>query len=420
MVHANSNSFVRSSGASPANTSLVIGAPNLAAIIAALIHTTLVSNEYNAHRFPTNSVGLLRALFAFSCLFGILGNVVHGLAVDVGSVPLAVLGRFLFGFSSAEILHRQLVGACVPSHVVAQSARLVHSRISGLLCGILLGVTMEVVPFTVRSIGIRWMQTSSWLMVTFWLVHFVRVLVHFREIDLRQANEIINGTIDASETHGDNLPDDYDYDSDSSDSHRVGSPSFLYSSGSGGALRSEDPFHKAYGGAEDPSGRLDLDELPEPESPVDEKRKGGPWRQIGTFASRTRKLLQYSTGIPISLFIVVYTNCALELYLSGTSVIGCRYFGWSGIKSGLFLFALGSTIMPLNFICEFIARRYEDRTILRVGVVEVFRFISVCLCWSHLCHVLSAISPCCLLWPFWHSQLCELIFASPTRTQAAL
>ena len=222
MVHANANSFVRSTGASPAYTSLVIGAPNLAAILAALIHTMLISNEYNAHRFPTNSVGLLRALFAFSCFFGILGNVVHGLAVDFSSVPLAVLGRFLFGFSSAEILHRQLVGACVPSHVVAQSARLVHSRIAGLLCGILFGVIMEGIPFTVRSIGIRWMQTSSWLMVTVWLIHFIRVLVHFREVDLRSDNEIINSPIDSSDV-GDRSTIDEIYDSDSSDSHRVGS-----------------------------------------------------------------------------------------------------------------------------------------------------------------------------------------------------
>lgn len=104
MVHATANSFVRSSGASSAFTSLVIGAPNLAAIIMALIHTMLVSNEYNAHRFPTDSVGLLRVLFALSCFFGIVGNVIQGMAMDIGSVPLAVLGRFLFGFSSAEIL----------------------------------------------------------------------------------------------------------------------------------------------------------------------------------------------------------------------------------------------------------------------------------------------------------------------------
>ena len=324
----------------------------------------LISNEYNAHRFPTNSVGLLRALFAFSCFFGILGNVVHGLAVDFSSVPLAVLGRFLFGFSSAEILHRQLVGACVPSHVVAQSARLVHSRIAGLLCGILFGVIMEGIPFTVRSIGIRWMQTSSWLMVTVWLIHFIRVLVHFREVDLRSDNEIINSPIDSSDV-GDRSTIDEIYDSDSSDSHRVGSPSLLYPATSGGSLESEDAFRKAYGGHEDASGHP-LEEHDDPEPPVQEIRKGGLWRPVGTFATRTRKLLQYNAGIPISLFIVVYANCALELYLSGTSVITCRYFGWSGIKSGLFLFALGLTIIPLNFVCEFIARRYEDRTILRV------------------------------------------------------
>ena len=45
-------------------------------------------------------------------------------------------------------------------------------------------------------------------------------------------------------------------------------------------------------------------------------------------------------------------------------------FAWSGVKSGLFLGLLGVTITPLHFVCEFIARRYEDRTILRVSYVD--------------------------------------------------
>jgi len=325
VVHANANSFVRSSGVSSAFTSLVIGAPNLAGILTAFVHTMLVSKEYNAHRFPTNSVGLLRALFAVSCFFGILGNVLHGLAVDAGSVPLAVLGRFVFGFSSAEVLHRQLVAACVPSHVVAQSARLVYARITGLLSGILLGVFIEAVPFTVRSIGVRWLQTSSWLMVTLWLIHFIRVLVHFRAVDLRSDKEIINGSTEENEVEDENQIKS-GYDSDSSDSHRVGSPSFLYQTSSGGTIHSEDPFKKAYGGSADESGHpIDMDETERIEPPIQEKgRSVGLWHPLWTFVRRTRKLLRYNVGIPISLFIVLYTNYAIELYLSGTSVITCR------------------------------------------------------------------------------------------------
>ena len=157
------------------------------------------------------------------------------------------------------------------------------------------------------------------------------------------------------------------YDSDSSDSHRVGSPSFLYQSSSGGGLQSDDTFHKAYGGSPDESGHPpETDDTQKLDIPVQETGKRGVLRPVRIFCVRTRKLLRVSVGIPISLFIVLYANYAIELYLSGTSVITCRYFGWSGVKAGLFLGVLGATILPLHYLCELIARRYEDRTILRV------------------------------------------------------
>lgn len=207
-------------------------------------------------------------------------------------------------------------------------------------------------------------------MVTLWLIHFIRVLVHFRAVDLRSDNEIISGSMEPNDADGQNK-NEPGYDSDSSDSHRVGSPSFLYQTSSGGALHSEDPFRKAYGGNADESGHPhDVEETERVEPPAQAKRRG-LCRQLRTFVGRTRKLLRYNVGIPISLFIVLYANYAIELYLSGTSVITCRYFGWSGIKSGLFLGLLGVTIIPLHFVCEFIARRYEDRTILRVRYADV-------------------------------------------------
>lgn len=256
---------------------------------------------------------------------------------------------------------RQLVAACVPSHVVSQSASLVYSRITGLLSGILLGVIIEVVPFTVESIGIRWMQTSSWFMVTLWLIHFVRILVQFRGRDLKSDSDHADDMKSNQDGDADHI--ETNYDSDSSDSHRVGSPSFLYQSSS---VRSEDPFRKAYGGNPDESGHPEPEEPAQKEPPKQEKRKHGLCRQIRTFTGRTRKFLRHSVAIPLTLFIVLYSNYALELYLSGTSVITCRYFGWSGVKSGLFLGGLGLTILPLHWFCEFIARRYEDRTILKV------------------------------------------------------
>lgn len=227
---------------------------------------------------------------------------------------------------------------------------------------------MEIFPFTLRSIGIRWLQTSSWLMVIAWFGLGIGFLASFRVVDFRSRSDIINGTLDAGD-----LKDGTEavYDSDSSDSHhRMQSPSFLYQSSSGTPLNSQDPFRElSFGGADNSGHPLEEDASVVEETPYDNRNRSSSFRPIRTFFGRLRKLLRYNVGIPICLFVVLYTNYAIELCLSGTPLITCRYFGWSGVKAGLFLAGLIATIIPLHFVCEFVSRRYEERTVLRVRTV---------------------------------------------------
>ena len=52
-----------------------------------------------------------------------------------------------------------------------------------------------------------------------------------------------------------------------------------------------------------------------------------------------------------------------------------RYFQWSGVQAAGFLASLALAILPIHFFCEFISRRYEERTVLKVsfGVVQKVR-----------------------------------------------
>jgi hypothetical protein len=44
-----------------------------------------------------------------------------------------------------------------------------------------------------------------------------------------------------------------------------------------------------------------------------------------------------------------------------------RYFQWSGVQAAGFLGLLALAILPIHFVCEFITRRFEERTILKVS-----------------------------------------------------
>ena len=86
-----------------------------------------------------------------------------------------------------------------------------------------------------------------------------------------------------------------------------------------------------------------------------------------TFAGRMHKLLGYHVGIPLVLFILCYTNFAFEVFFTGTPFMTDRYFDWSGVHACLFLSFLALMILPINMVCEFVSRRYEERTVVRVS-----------------------------------------------------
>jgi hypothetical protein len=56
----------------------------------------------------------------------------------------------------------------------------------------------------------------------------------------------------------------------------------------------------------------------------------------------------------------------MELFLTATPIITCRYFAWGGSQAGIMLGALSALILPVNLVCERIARVYEERTVIKV------------------------------------------------------
>jgi hypothetical protein len=305
VAHATTDIFVHSAGSHPASTTLVIGAPNLSAILIAMLHCIFLSRDQSV---PVHD---LKSHFALSAIAAITGNIVLALAVNNGSVHMAMLGRFIFGFSSSEILHRHLVAACRPSQVVLQATRLVHARVLGIVSGLVLGCLAAAVPFTVTSLGIRAVQSTSWIMAFLWLIHLVRVLIQLRKpsevVDehLKSSHEAVDEEGDTVTSVGSEVHDGYD----SSESGPMGTPkSVLYRSSS--PVAANDPFIEAYGGAGGSGIGV----------PLKSEHRKSACRQLKSFMNRIRMLLRYHVGIPLALFITVYVNYAVEAFFTGESL----------------------------------------------------------------------------------------------------
>ena len=91
-------------------------------------------------------------------------------------------------------------------------------------------------------------------------------------------------------------------------------------------------------------------------------------RRIRTFTKRIRKLMLYSIAIPVSLVLIVCTVFAQEVLFSSCALITKCYFQWRGSVTGLFLASLSVMLLPMDYACEQITRRYEERSTVKVSL----------------------------------------------------
>lgn len=425
MSHATTSIFVKAAGAPSAYSAIIIGAPNLSAGLVAILHCWHGSRESSTAtqgRFRTKS---LRRFMIFGSIMGIVGNAVHAYAINRSSVMMSIAGRFCLGFSAAEILQREIMTSCIPAHVVSESAHLMLSRVAGVATGLFLGAT-SAVPIAIQMMGVgvafsphaRQLQSASWLMTILWLVHLVRVLVQIRAGDDAPRPPNITSAEPEEEDVGkqSEKADTRGSDSESSSSADIGTPSSVMQRSSSDAAHI-DPIVTAFGTAEQRSDTENYtDETPglrRDEGWGTSQHRPGT-RQFKTLG-RFRKLFAMHIGIPVSLFVYVYATFALEVFFTATPLITDRYFNWTGAHSGTFLGCLAVLVLPIIFICEIVARRYEERTILKVRI-DAPALQPLTKTYSSLLHISlsSASSRNHLFWPFCYGKLGILVLGGET------
>lgn len=119
----------------------------------------------------------------------------------------------------------------------------------------------------------------------------------------------------------------------------------------------------------------EVDTLLPSESPSDCKKGANsmspgkkPLRRIRTFTKRFRKLMLYSIAIPVCLVLIMCTVFAQEILFSSCALITKCYFHWRGSVIGLFLASLSIMLLPTDYVCEQITRRYEERVTVKVSL----------------------------------------------------
>jgi Major Facilitator Superfamily. len=297
-------------GTNGAFGSTLIGASSFAALFAALLY----SLWYNTFSF--------KSALAFSSLCPLVGNLMYSVALSMKSMKIALIGRILVGFGSAEVVNRQLISACVHFNSMTKaSAAFVVAGAAGMSVGPLLAgllVTFVApdfeedfyVPF-VGGIAFNHVSSPGFLMAVLWFGQLLAVMFVFSEPDRINSSHVSSSS-------------------------------------------------------------------PEKKKGKSTKQKGaGVGEQSCSSGLREILMLIFRTpALPVTLFLFGYIEMICEVLISSCAMVSKRYFGWDGSVPGYLIASLGALVLPAHFVVERASRTYEERVIMKVSFSCIFIFLT--------------------------------------------
>jgi len=324
----------------------LVGASSLAAIFAAFLY----SWWYTVFSF--------RSALIFSALCPCVGNLLYALAISYRSMPMAMFGRLLVGFGSAEVVNRQLISACVSFDAITSAcAYFVAASAAGMSIGPLMAAVLDMsagrdmnvdLHLSLAPVGgiiYNHITSPGFVMAVVWLLQGSAVVYFFQEpIRINSGSDNEDDSIRQSS-------------SDPSLDERV--KATLESVGVS---------------------------LTEKESlPLISQAKDGKtqpttlWEKIGSELLKLRRLVFGNMALPLTLLIFSFIELADEILISSCSMVCHRYFSWHGSTAGFILASLGALVLPAHFVVEKAAHHFEERSIINVRSREeknhVFLFL---------------------------------------------
>lgn len=296
-------------GADGAYGATLIGTSSLSAIIAAILYSYWYTNSS------------FKSALIFSTLCPLCGNMIYSLAISYDSLPMAMSGRFLCGFGSAEVINRQIISTCVSfAKITRASAFFVAAGAMGMSIGPLIAAILDDttgrdfkidfhLPFTPAG-GIIFNSITSpgFVMAILWFLEFLCVIFFFDEPDR------INGGKNDNETN-------------ITDSERSSLIKSDYGSIEDGVIRHHSLISNGF--IEDISDS-DSNRSSDSLRPRIKKQVEGFWDEISSVCS----LLLVNRGLPVTMLVFCYIELADEVLISSCSMIVRRYFDLDASAAG--------------------------------------------------------------------------------------
>lgn len=209
------------------------------------------------------------------------------------------------------------------------------------------------------------LTAANWFMVSVWLIYLFYILFGWRVSNsarLRVVKKERTSDTDTIDYASDINENDHSSYSSASD-QETGHASLLRNTSNLRDIGVDGNYAEAES-ANIPENTISRRKGDKSRSPKRKRR-----RKIRTFTKRIRKLMMYSIAIPVSLVFIVWTVFAQEILFSSCALITKSYFNWRGSVTGLFLASLWVILLPMDYCCEHLARRYEERFTVKVSLL---------------------------------------------------
>ena len=278
------------------------------------------------------------------------------MAISFQSMKMALAGRVLCGFGSAEVVNRQLISSCVSfAHMTRASALFVAASALGMGIGPLVAAILENVFGTDMLVDVRlaWLPrggiivnhitSPAIVMSVLWLLELVAIVLLFQEPDR------ING----GGGRGGSSSAEKNVNSTTNYSNGIHEPTTsLPNYGSTASLEKlEDKCD------EEQHWLLDSD---------DGKLHTKPGNTVRDQVLAIYQLVFANAALPVTLYLFAFIEMVDEVLISSCSMVVHRYFGWKGSVAGFLIASLGSLVLPADFFVERMSHVHSERKIMKV------------------------------------------------------
>ncbi|KAL7542428.1 hypothetical protein ACHAXR_011769 [Thalassiosira sp. AJA248-18] len=397
---------------SRSSTAVLIGSANISSIISSFIHTLLISKPNSFVRARTEVANFRVPLLFCSCC-AVAGNILYSCSLSKASFGMALVGRILVGFGSAEVLNRQLLSSVLPQESVnTEAASLAKMSMITIAVAFIFGSLVDkaedrtgfafkpgnvlpvladsmqstnrpsptptreislvtipaaqpfpplpldprapsIMPFTRHNIFS--LESIGYAMAFAWLIHLIGIIFFF---DLPKSKR---KTEDREPVYNDTMVShtmqEEDFDSDT-ETHQENNPS-----------TETNPFMTSTAAQRhhSDSGSNSETTFEKLQTMKRAPKRGTPQHTYLESITNVRRLMFSNVAFPTTIAILFIVKTTAEVLLSSCGTISSRYFNWSGARSGLFMSVMSSMILPVNLSLAS-QQNFTERSIMKVAL----------------------------------------------------